>query len=315
MEILNRIHEQGIYSLYLDLNEPFVTTKRYKSPFREENNPSLGFYFNNGEVLWNDFGDDSLGGDAIFFVQKLFNVSYENALKKISNDFQLGLCNDAEEVVSIIREIKLKEKKPTKITVVQQNFSLDDINFWESYGCSLSSLKKYDVSAAKYVYLNRILVKMYTKKHPIFSYLIRDDDIYKIYDPFAKHDSKWLYNGTKDDIVGFKQLPEFGYKLIITKSLKDVMTLDGYHLNSIAVQSESAYFPVSKLLDLNERFKRIFLLFDNDEPGKKSSALFVEKFPFVTPIFMPDGYYKDISDNYYHLGQKNVNRILNELID
>ena len=58
-------------------------------PFHNEKTPSMKIY----EKDYHCFGCGE-NGDVITFVQKLFNISFPDALKKIDADFGLNLCGD-----------------------------------------------------------------------------------------------------------------------------------------------------------------------------------------------------------------------------
>lgn len=83
---------------------------------------------------------------------------------------------------------------------------------------------------------------------------------FKIYRPLADKYHKWRNNLTEYDIQGYKQLPEKGDILIITKSLKDVMCLCKMGIPAVSPASESTFIPNIALEELKKRFKRIIIL-------------------------------------------------------
>lgn len=79
-------------------------------------------------------------------------------------------------------------------------------------------------------------------------------------------------------------LPKTGEYLVVTKSLKDVMTLYSLGIPAIAPISENCFLSESQYNRLKERFKYIVLLYDNDRPGLRSMVSIKKKFPKVIPI-------------------------------
>jgi 5S rRNA maturation endonuclease (ribonuclease M5) len=84
------------------------------------------------------------------------------------------------------------------------------------------------------------------------------------------------------------QLPSKGELLIITKSLKDVMSIhDCLSIPAIGLQSESVMMKDSVMDEYKSRFQKVICLFDNDEAGKKLSANFSEKYN-IPHFFVPE---------------------------
>ena len=70
---------------------------------------------------------------------------------------------------------------------------------------------------------------------------------------------------------GWKQLPEKGDELIITKSLKDVMSIDSIlGIPAVSLQSEGTKPKPHIIQELKNRFKTIYLLYDNDFDKEKN---------------------------------------------
>lgn len=100
-------------------------------------------------------------------------------------------------------------------------------------------------------------------------------------------------------LQGDHMLPKTGDYLVITKSLKDVMTLYQFGIPAVAPISENCFLSESQYCRFKERFKNIFLLYDNDRPGLRAMISIKKKFPDVFPIWIPWNYKaKDISDFY-----------------
>ena len=68
--------------------------------------------------------------------------------------------------------------------------------------------------------------------------------------------------------------------------------------------SENTMLKEDFIDELRKRFKKIILLFDNDEPGIKSMQSYKEKYPFIEIAVLPMS--KDVSDSIKDFGAKEV---------
>ncbi|MBQ0113513.1 MAG: toprim domain-containing protein [Bacteroidales bacterium] len=94
-------------------------------------------------------------------------------------------------------------------------------------------------------------------------------------------------------------LPKTGEYLVITKSLKDVMTLYQFGISAVAPISENTFISDTQMASLTNRFKTIVMFYDNDRPGLRAMINNRKKFPNLIPLWIPWKYKaKDISDFY-----------------
>lgn len=259
--ILSRVSEYDIYARYLG---QFKIGYIYNSPFRQDKNPSFGIFRSKktGKLLFKDHGN-GLCGDVIKFVQEFTGITnYNDLLNQIVKD--LNIKNN-----TVLKSTKEQEKsEETVIGVVRQDFTDTDKKYWEQFGITTDTLKKYNVSSIKYYLCNGIVKGIYKEENPMFAYKVYDR--FKIYRPLGDKFTKWRNNLTEYDIQGYEQLPESGDLLVITKSMKDVMCLREMGYNAISPSSESTFIPDKVLEVLKKRFKHILLCFDRDVPGIKS---------------------------------------------
>lgn len=259
--ILSRVSEYDIYARYLG---QFKIGYIYNSPFRQDKNPSFGIFRSKktGKLLFKDHGN-GLCGDVIKFVQEFTGITnYNDLLNQIVKD--LNIKNN-----TVLKSTKEQEKsEETVIGVVRQDFTDTDKKYWEQFGITTDTLKKYNVSSIKYYLCNGIVKGIYKEENPMFAYKVYDR--FKIYRPLGDKFTKWRNNLTEYDIQGYEQLPESGDLLVITKSMKDVMCLREMGYNAISPSSESTFIPDKVLEVLKKRFKHILLCFDRDTPGVKS---------------------------------------------
>ena len=197
--ILSRVTEYDIYARYIG---QFKIGYIYNSPFREDKNPSFGIFRSRktGKLLFKDHGN-GLCGDVIRFVQEYTGITnYDKLLKQIVKD--LNIKNN-----TVLKSTKAYEKsEETVIGVVRQEFTNVDKAFWQQFGITLDTLKKYNVSSIKYYLCDGIVKGIYKDESPMYAYKVYDK--FKIYRPLADKYTKWRNNLTEYDIQGLEQLPE-----------------------------------------------------------------------------------------------------------
>lgn len=318
-ELLRQIPDSNIYSYYL--GEKISLFKKFVSPFREEQIPSLTFFMSyGGTILWRDWGNprQTRPGGPIDFVMEMYGLSFTEAIERITHDFNVGSISRAP-IIKKFRNDSGKGQRPTKdIIIIPRKFDRNDELYWNRYELNEEILSMYDVVPAEIVYVEGKRMKEYDGVRPIYAYLIRDNGkkYYKIYDPLNESKShKWLYNGREDMLMGFDQLPLNGEIVIVTKSLKDVMCLYTMGYNSFSVQSENYVY--SKDLDnkLKERFDRTIIFFDNDSAGVRFSRIISDSFNLQN-ISIPITYeVKDISDFIESYGKDSARTLMRELIN
>lgn len=301
--LLSEIGDYSIFKSYCkNFNKP---NEVFSSPFRIDNNPSFGIFYSKiyNVLLFKDLKTGEIG-DCFTFVRKLYNISLWDALSLIAKDFKLqdkylvGECRNPNPINNIKIETldeKYKKNKVTSIKITSRLFRVYDLDFWQQFGIFSKTLTKFRVVPVEYVHINDFIVK--ADKYS-YAYLELKDSIvtYKIYQPFSVY-HKWLTNHPPNVHQGYYQLPEKGDLLIITKSLKDVMSIyDVTGIPSIGIQAETVYIKPSVMDEYKQRFKKVICLFDNDETGKAWSQKYNEVYN-IPYILIPDEYKsKDFSD-------------------
>lgn len=311
------VNDYDIFKFYCPEFED--VDKKFKSPFRSEKKASAVIYpTSSGNLRFNDFVLPTMS--SIEFVQNYFSLSFIEALRKVALDFKVSklfVVDWGETPLSTaIPTIHNKIIQPATDTVIQVRYRKwlpHDIEYWNSFGVTLETLKLFDVYPIDYFWVNDNRIKA-DKYAYTFNYYW-ENGIYrrKIYQPFSEI-LKWLSNGGKI-VQGEGMLPKKGNLLIITKGLKDVMSLFEMKYTSIAPTTEKT-LPTKEYIDKQkERFKRIILFLDNDETGiemSKKHSLDTN----IPYILIPDKYgCKDISDFVKKYGLSKGKALIKELIN
>jgi 5S rRNA maturation endonuclease (ribonuclease M5) len=178
-----------------------------------------------------------------------------------------------------------------------------------------STLVKYNVHPISHIFYNDTAVKA---SDLAYCYVETKDNkvSYKIYQPLEPKIKKWINNADYTVHQGYMQLPKQGELLIITKSLKDVMSIyDCLGISAVGLQSESVMMKSTVMEEYKTRFKKVICLFDNDEAGKKLSLNFTNTYG-IPHIFMPElPKVTDFSDLVKHSGVEKAVETFKKIID
>ena len=166
-----------------------------------------------------------------------YQCNYYKALKIIESDF--GLIGTSIKKTPIKVQETFKDSGQAVINVEIQDFTEQELKWWNKYGITEKILKKFKVYSCKNVWLNGNYFAKSAQNNMMFGYYggIKDKvELWRIYFPQRK-EYRFLSNWNSNKIQGFNQLPKTGNVLIITKSMKDVMTLYSVSIPTIAPNS------------------------------------------------------------------------------
>lgn len=266
---------------------------------RKDTRPTCAFYKNkNGILIFKDFA--GISGDAATVVMNIFHCSYYQSLRIIANDFGLIPYTKLDTNPPKIQYSGnvLEETKHANIQIEAKDFSEKELNWWKEFGISYDILKKFRVYSVKSVFLNGNYFTGSSEKTPIYGYYggksKNGDEFWRLYFP-TKTKYRFLSNWNSSMLQGIRQLPVSGENLIITKSLKDVMTLYSIGINSVAPISETIVINKARFEKLQNSFNNIICLYDNDLAGVKGAQKY-KKLYNTRCIFIKRKYAKDISD-------------------
>ena len=314
--ILKEISEEEIMRHYLGFD--FEIGRMYQSPLRDDDVPSFNIYYSEyQELRYKDFNGSQ--GTCFDLVMNLIGCNFYEAICNINEEFGLGLNGKFGDKKLSYKKFKAEIiDKKCLIQFKPQHLTLIDKKYWGKYSISLDTLKHFNVYSAKFVFLNKKLLFRYTNNSPVYCYKFGDK--VKVYRPLQpKGVYKWLSNAKMDTIQGYDQLRYEKDILIITKSLKDVMclwSLDGEY-ESIAPQAETTHLDESVIANIINKYKYVYILFDNDSAGIFGAETLQKKIPGSNIIYIPhDSNCKDFSDvielHGVNLATKLIKKLINE---
>lgn len=309
--IMERVSQGDLLSHYLGINSLPVLIS---SPFRKDEHPSFFIYSPDGnKVLYQDYATGD-SGDIYTLLQRQNNITFSQLMRKISAEktFTQGtFVNQASN------GRRFKPRVPVDVRVKVREWKEHDLEYWNSYGISLQWLKFADV----YPISHKIIYKgeqRFVFPAPLYSYVFverKDGVSLKIYSPFSKQ-FKWTTSNDGSVVGLWTKIPKCGNKVVICSSLKDALCLwANTGIPAVYVQSETTRMSAAAQEVLKQRYRHVFICFDNDAPGLQDGLNFELQTGFINVVLPPFTEGKDISDLYKAKGREEFIRIIKPLFD
>lgn len=312
--LLSKINQESIMQYYTgqDVN----SKKLFTSVLRKDNHVTCSFYKSKSGILYmHDFATNE-HLDCWNIVMQLYNCNYYDALNIIAQDF--GFVEGTHKNVSPPKLVNdLKETESSKIQVQIKDFTEKELEWWNQFGISKKLLKKYHVFSLQHVFLNGQLRFTSSEQCPIYGYYFGKDknheEKWKIYFPM-RQEFRFLNNVSKKTLQGYHQLPKTGDLLVITKSMKDCISLYGFGIPACAPNSETLFVNDKQLEEFKQRFKHILVVYDQDKPGKHNMWLIRKQHPELNFFTMPKDLAKDFTDSVQLIGVDKMKELVNQFI-
>lgn len=269
------------YDIYCHfVGEEVPVGKTILSPIRTDRRPTFILFVpeDKDEVFFKDFAGP--GGDVFKFVklfalyQESINIrSHVDIIRYIDNSMGIGLFENTvkKEIKRRVLSTSFYASKRI-IKFKSRPYTDRDLEYWAQYYITPEILERYRVLSVRML-LNPQGEVIYTIPMRTLTYAYVIFNKVKLYSPEEKSDYKWRNSCPGHYIQGLEQLklyPSKNKKLIITKSLKDIMVFHrflGTKYDVIAPHSETYNFS-DKLLDmLIKKYDEIIVIFDFDLAG------------------------------------------------
>lgn len=270
--ILAKIDPYDIYRFYIG---DFTLGRAIHSPLRKDENPSFCVKMSSksGNIYHIDYAKDDIKGDCFDFVQQMYGLNFDQALKKVAQDF--GIIDGTEKYKKIV-STEAKEKalaRPKHIHIITRNFSEEELAYWSEYHLTKEDLvRDRIVFAIKQLRISRKVIPNYDKTLRFGYYF---NPFWKVYRPLMPKDKKWIFNNTPNDTMyGLENIRE-GEDILVTKSVKDYLVLRKVFPNVCGVQHESVgAINKTNIELLQKKCKNVYIFFDNDEVGVRSCTYY-----------------------------------------
>lgn len=308
-ELLEEVDEYLLYCFYLGFNPEMRV--RYKSPARDpdnaDENASWSMFTNTSrldrEYAWKDSGTGEFG-DIFKLVMLILRCKNKaSALEQIKRDFLFG------RGVEIARQgvAPPKSVDPARIRLKSVPLDLQDLSWWnQRTGADVKVLELFNVRRVKYYWMYEHQNTPSFGNGHVYSYRIGSH--YQLYFPERDRDRRFRNDYTEDHLPGFHQLKYESDTLIITKSMKDIITLYVLGYEAVSPRSENTPIAEKYMTLLKSRYKHIITLFDND--GKHRAWSYdcpSAEIPLETGQ-------KDPSDLYFVFGHDKTKEVIDCII-
>lgn len=313
-EIKSKIGDENIAKKYLGITKiPCVI----KSPLRVDNRPSFAIYqHDDGSIYYMDYATGDKGS-LYSLLCSLWHSSFLDVISKIVGGF------DQQQIECSQQQLrkqtgKIIARNQVALQCKVREWQSYDIDYWQSYGISLQWLKYAEV----YPISHKIVIKddkKYTFGADKYAYCFVERKegkvTLKVYQPFNTKGFKWSNKHDRSVISLWTKVPEKGKRICICSSLKDALCLwANTGIPAISVQGEGYSMSETAINELKKRFERIYVLFDNDEPGLKDGEKLSHETGFINVVLPPFKGGKDISDYYKIKGKEAFVELIHHLI-
>lgn len=322
-EIYKAVSEFQILAYYLNINQiPCVIS----SPLRKDTNPSFALYSKNGiKIQYLDYGTRESGG-TIDLLSALWGTNYNDTVSRLAED--LPKFAQVQNNPLIVKKEQHDSGKhiysiETDLQCKVREWKEYDLVYWKNAGISLPWLKFGKVFPISHIIVikrgNRYIIP--ADKYAYVYVEFKDGNpSLKFYQPFSKS-HKWSNKHDASVWDLWEQLLKTGERLIITSSRKDALSVwENTGIPSCSLQAESYHPKPHVMQQLKERFKYIYVLYDNDfkstvNYGRAYGASLAEEFG-LTQIEIPDEYQsKDPSDLCNNYNREKLKEVILSLIN
>ena len=298
---VKNVPTQWIFQHFCSIKEKLAGQDvKIKSLFNpNERTPSMCIYTDKSNIYrYKDFSTGK-GGSAIDLVKDLNNLPFHKACQLIVenyNDFVLH-NNGGYDFEEFQRAAKYKVTSHKF-----RSWSTQDQYFWTQFNIGSKLLEAHNIKPLESYCMTKDDKNLCIKGLYLYGYFKEDGTLYKIYQPKTL-DKKFIK--VSNYVQGYEQLHN-NTNLVITSSLKDVMSIKSLKLNIdvIAPDSENTMLKQDVMEELQNKYNKIVVLFDNDDAGIKAMQTYKEKYPFIETTVLPMS--KDVSDSIKDFGAKEV---------
>lgn len=282
------------------------------SPLRQDKHPSFSIYMSNGgHIYYKDHATGERGG-LLDLLCNYWNCTFNQVLDKLCT-----ILIGNGEITIKPKQIKTLTRKEadqlSKVQVVVRPWRDYDYEYWASYGVEKQWLKYAEI----YPISHKIITKKDSETGKSAKHIFSSDKYaycfverkennlqIKIYQPFNKKGFKWCSKMDGSVIGLWTKIPEYGDRVVICSSMKDALCLSCQcHIPTLCLQGEGYNISETACKELKRRYKKVFICFDTDAPGRKDAEKLSKETGFTNIV--PDlGSEKDLSDYFKSLENK-----------
>lgn len=269
---------------------------RFCSELRQDTSNDSVIINWNGSLLYKDFGNSEHTFNCFTYVSYKYSCTFNEALLIIDTAFGLNLGPKTTVVgvegprPKLYGHKVIEQKRVTIIKKKRRAWNMYDQMFWTPFNITKEILESFLVEPISYFWINENRFSCQS-----ITYAYRIGLKYKIYAPREK-ERKWFSNTRSTQIQGLHMVKDLEGTLVITSSLKDVMTLYSIGIPAIAFQSETTMPDEDIIERLKTHFDCIILFYDTDTAGQGMADKICSKYELLNITLNKDWGSKDVSD-------------------
>lgn len=302
-DILSRVSEAQLLARYLNITQiPCVIN----SPLRQDHHPSFGLSSPDGKrIRYRDFATGETGS-IIDLLCKMWHKSFDEVLTFIQKDNFTNVVPTNITQLATEHIDKTTYAGNTKLEIKVRDWNEDDEKYWQSYGIPMPLLIKANVYPISHYFITKNgTLNTFKADHYAYAFVEFKENNFtvKVYQPFNKHHFKWISKHDRSVLGLWRLMPPRGKIVCICSSVKDALCLTANtSIPAICLQGEAYGISETAQKVLRERFERVYICLDNDEPGKKDAEKLQKETGFINVELPSFNGGKDISDLYKSIG-------------
>ena len=278
LQLLTHVSEADIFEKYVPGFNP-IARKNYKSPFGDKDNkPSLTIYPDGSSLKFKSHNTGHQG-DVFQFVADIKKIdckkNFNDVIEIIAKDFSLNGYAKKPTVKPV--SVSADKKKNLKISF-EKAPTIQMLQYFDQFKIDLETLMRFNVNQVKYhefISGSGKICKFDYRKTKQIAICYKVDEQIKIYFPAiagVQEKSFGFKDQTTKNIFGLQQNSNEHHEILfIAAGEKDCLALNANGYPAIAFQSENT-IPTKEQIDIiNSLSDKIFVVYDNDSPGKTAS--------------------------------------------
>lgn len=269
---------EGGFNIFKHEIGNFPISRAFKHPLRTDKNPSAAIVCRGGIWFLKDFAEEFKTMTAIQFIEKKYGLTLGEAINKLAIEYGVK-----EGIGEEYKPVDIKWKPPvieeSEISYIFEptKWKKEHYEFWRGTDVTQKHCEAYNTFAVKSAFINRARIPIGVNE-VVFCYFAEDIDKLKLYFPERKKKDRFRTNVPASYIWNLKKIVKC-QKLIVIKSMKDLLCTTILHPCTVALQSENSSIITPGIADrINKIAKRIYLSMGSDKQGVETSTILSEKY-------------------------------------
>lgn len=288
-------HTNGGYSVFINEIPGFSLGKSFCSPIRRDRNPSCSIVHKGGIWFMRDFSTGE-NFTALQLVQKKYGLSFLDAVNKMAQEYGLMEMLNQSYSMQPLQSPPEYEENEIQISFIDRKWRKEHYQFWDGTEVGDGHCRRYNTFAVKDLAINRRRVNI-GEREVVWAYYAEDIQKAKIYFPERpRKEGERFKTNIKGQYLWNLSSTQECEKLIVHKSMKDLLVSSMIFPCNIATQNESQYIFDNELVEYLQKLSgNIYICYGSDDQGAKESIEITKKNKWKW-VNTPKKYLPEIND-------------------